>query len=199
MAFGTDGNMDAEKWKPVLGFEGRYEVSDLGRVRSLITSKIMRLALSNCGYLRVGLTSSPKQQIGRTVHSLVAEAFIGPRPDGLVVNHKDTNKHNNASSNLEYVTPQENTAHARANGCAPKVYRGADNFRAKLTEVQVSEIRRIAKVRNVGGHVPQVLSDAAIGRLCGVSRMTIWLIVRGVKYPGVEAATSLNVHNEATA
>jgi len=66
------------------------------------------------GYLYAGLfkgVGSSKQRLWRRVHRLVVESFIGPIPDGLEVNHKDLNKHNNNVSNLEIVTRRENIIH----------------------------------------------------------------------------------------
>ena len=97
-----------EIWKPVLGFEGKYEVSNLGNVKSLITNKLLKPG-SNCasnrGYLFVGLGREHKKKY---IHRLVWEAFNGPIPEGLQINHKDENKLNNSLSNLSLVTHREN-------------------------------------------------------------------------------------------
>lgn len=69
---------------------------------------------------------------------MVARAFIGPRPDGMEINHKDCNFLNNALSNLEYCTPAENRAHANRMG---KIRHGEAHEWAKLTEGRVREIR----------------------------------------------------------
>lgn len=69
------------------------------------------------GYRRVTLTSPAGKQAQITVHTLVAEAFIGPKPiEGMTVNHKDLNKTNNSADNLEWMSTQDNTEHARAAG-----------------------------------------------------------------------------------
>jgi len=70
------------------------------------------------GYLYAGLfkgVGSSKQRLWRRVHRLVVESFIGPIPDGLEVNHKDLNKHNNNVDNLEIVTRKQNIIHFHAN------------------------------------------------------------------------------------
>lgn len=104
-----------EEWRPVVGYEGIYEVSDAGRVRSVPrvdaagrvrAPKIKAQSLSN-GYRFVLLFKNRKQRAAR-VHVLVAAAFLGPRPPGLVVNHIDHDKTNNQVGNLEYVTQREN-------------------------------------------------------------------------------------------
>ena len=114
-----------EIWKPITGFEGRYEVSNLGRVRSLgiVTRKktrwgtyaefyrkphIMAPAYFSNGYLFVSLTKESKVTVCKQVHRLVAEAFI-PNPNGYpIVNHKDENKQNNRADNLEWCTHSYN-------------------------------------------------------------------------------------------
>lgn len=94
---------------PVRGFEGRYEVSDVGAVFSLRTGRAMKMKLTRRGYASVSLTDAHGKQYHRSVHALVAEAFIGPRPYGVQVNHIDHDKLNNAAENLEYVTPIGNS------------------------------------------------------------------------------------------
>lgn len=102
-----------EVWKDIIGFEGRYQVSNLGSVRSLNYwrrgySKILSLGKEVYGYLYVTLYSGKCQQHHKKVHRLVAEAFI-PNPDNLPeVNHKDENKQNNRVENLEWCTSKYN-------------------------------------------------------------------------------------------
>ncbi len=114
--------MNAEIWKPCVGFENFYEVSDLGRVRR--TGKdVLAFKKHSGGYVMVCLHVN--RPAYRTVHSLVCEAFIGPRPEGAEINHRDANKQNNYPSNLEYVTHAENMRHAVENGLnghAPRRY-----------------------------------------------------------------------------
>lgn len=107
-----------ETWLPVVGFEGRYEVSSLGRVCSLTRRwrkgerSMMRPGTSSWGYLRVNLTKPDgKTCVLKKVHTLVAQAFI-PNPENkATVNHKDSNKLNNAVPNLEWNTQIENITH----------------------------------------------------------------------------------------
>lgn len=95
--------------KPIPFYEGLYEVSDDGKIYSVKTGK-ERVQI-NSVYKCITLS---KNGINKTysVHSVVAEVFIGKRPEGFQVNHKDGNKHNNFASNLEYVTRSQNTKHA---------------------------------------------------------------------------------------
>jgi hypothetical protein len=94
-----------ETWKPVVGYEGLYEVSDRGRVRTV--PRILKPGTLNHGHLHVNLWINRKGKT-RTVHRLVAAAFIGPCPDGQEVRHLDGNPTNNAVENLKYGTRSEN-------------------------------------------------------------------------------------------
>lgn len=98
-----------ENWKPVLGFEGLYEVSDLGQIKSLLFNKSRILKPSKRDYLQVTLSGFGGKRYER-IHRLVAQAFI-PNPEKLrTVNHKDEDKHNNKLDNLEWMSdPNQQT------------------------------------------------------------------------------------------
>lgn len=116
-----------EIWKPVKGYEGYYEVSNLGRVRSLdrtVIDKggrhqvkkgcIMKSRPDRQGYIIIALCKN-KHYIHKCVHTLVADAFI-PNPDNLPqVNHKDEVKSNNVVDNLEWCTPKYNANYGDRN------------------------------------------------------------------------------------
>ena len=105
-----------EIWKDIPGYEGMYQVSNLGRVKSLgraseigrnLKTKILKQTAEDKGYMKVGLRKNNKIRTVR-VHRLVAEAFVG-NPQGLPeVNHKDENKANNTYTNLEWCTTKYN-------------------------------------------------------------------------------------------
>lgn len=113
-----------EIWKPVVGFEGLYEVSSLGRVRSLDKivgypwgikktarkrGKVLSPKIANTGYHEVVLIGHDGSRNNKRMHRLVAEAFI-PNPNNYpVINHIDENKLNNIISNLEWCTVRYNT------------------------------------------------------------------------------------------
>lgn len=107
----------SEVWKPWR--DGTYEVSSLGNIRrakpgiSTYVGRPVRPLAGPTGYAQVQLVSDGKRQ-RVYVHHAVAESFIGPRPAGHVVNHRDADKQNNALSNLEYITARENAMHALA-------------------------------------------------------------------------------------
>lgn len=112
-----------EIWKPVIGYEGLYEVSNLGRVKGLERQGNWRdNILTQCmigNYVKVSLTVNGKSQ-NKLVHRLVAQAFI-PNPENKPeVNHKDGNKLNNCLDNLEWVTKSENIKHAYRTGLITK-------------------------------------------------------------------------------
>ena len=117
-----------ESWQPVPGYEGLYEVSDQGRVRSLdreiqkrgragvlmnlrLQGRVLKAQMDGNVRLFVTLSRNGKYKPQR-VHTLVAHAFLGPRPEGLQINHIDGDCQNNAASNLEYCTASENMKHA---------------------------------------------------------------------------------------
>lgn len=101
-----------EEWRPIEGYPD-YEVSNCGRVKSLKGGKerILRPGSNNHGYPSVALCVNGKPT-SITVHKLVAEFFLGKRPENHEVNHKDGNRANAHVDNLEYVTRSENVRHA---------------------------------------------------------------------------------------
>lgn len=93
-------------WRKVNGFE-EYEVNHDGRVRRAATGKVLKPCFNDTGYHRVHIRRAGIAKT-KSVHSIVAEAFIGPRPIGMHIDHIDGVKTNNAASNLRYCTPKEN-------------------------------------------------------------------------------------------
>jgi hypothetical protein len=99
-------------------FCGLYEVSSQGEVRRIETGRILKpwVGLKKADpYFRVRLCANGRRVVP-WVHHLVAEAFLGPRPEGFCIDHLDGDKHHNAAANLEYVTPGENTRRHYGNG-----------------------------------------------------------------------------------
>jgi len=164
-----------EIWKPIERREG-YEVSNLGRVRSLsrkiwVESKhqaphwrtwqgrILRPQASPQGYLHVHLGTADQHQIA----DLVLEAFVGPKPKGMVAAHDNGKNQDNRASNLFYKTPYENQEDRIRHGTSN---RGEGSPYAKLTEAKVKAIR--------ASHEPR----AVLAKRYGVSVMTITQVRR---------------------
>jgi hypothetical protein len=102
-----------EIWKPILGYEGRYEVSNLGRVLSVRADSFLKPNTMNHGYVCVHLYSGGKQtRVVKTIHQLVAKAFIDNPYGCREVNHKNFLRSDNRVENLEWVTRRENVRHA---------------------------------------------------------------------------------------
>lgn len=102
-----------EQWRDVPGYEGHYQVSNHGRVKSLKFGKerIMVGGLNSRGYITVSLRLDGGVST-KTIHSLVAAAFLGKRPENADVNHMSGDKTDNRIQNLEYVSHYDNSHHA---------------------------------------------------------------------------------------
>lgn len=149
--------LKGEEWRDVIGYEGVYKVSNLGRVQRLkgykcAGNRILRIKL-NKGYPTLMLSKNGKTK-RVSVHKLVTDAFIGPCPDGLEVNHIDHDRANARADNLEYCTRQRNIAYAVEQGR----FRAGD--RASLNSVIVKEIKELLR---------QGISVASIARNYGTS------------------------------
>ena len=109
-----------EDWKDVVGYEGLYQVSTLGRIRSLdrkdcrgnrIKGRVLRPRFINSGYMMVHLRDKNGKRMGKLVHRIIAEAFLIARENETQVDHIDEDKTNNKLCNLRWVTPKVNTNH----------------------------------------------------------------------------------------
>jgi len=130
-----------EVWRKIIGFDGQYEISNLGNVRSnnkLSTDgrffKGKKLAVYNSGsYLRVSTLRKP-------VHRLIAESFI-PNPENKpCINHKNGIKTDNRIENLEWCTYSENVIHAYQTGL---MKRGSDNANSKINQIDATRMRKM--------------------------------------------------------
>ena len=143
------GQAVEEEWRPVVGFEGYYEVSSLGRICRIKGGRGHRAGkmLKTDGALLEGYHSVNLRRDGKGgrvhVHIVVAMAFHGPKPTPThEVNHKDGNKLNNRADNLEWVTKARNVEHAYELGLKkPVSLPGVSNPAAKLTPEAVAQIR----------------------------------------------------------
>jgi hypothetical protein len=174
------------EWRAIKGYEGLYEVSDTGLVRSLDrTDRLNRFKRgaikATCdngrGYLCVNLKANGKQA-QKTVHRLVATAFIA-NPDNLPeVNHIDGNKVNNSVSNLEWCNRADNLKHAFKNGLN-KQCKGLDNKQHTLSKEAVIFIRNNAKPYDKN------YSYAELARKFNVSEPTIKKVAWGKSYVNI--------------
>lgn len=134
-----------EEWKPIKGYEGIYEVSNLGSVRccgySIVATSckgnkfvteikphILHATNNGCGYWQVSLQKDHKRK-NHYVHRLVAEAFLGDIPEKHQVNHIDYNKSNNNVDNLEIISPSLNTKHSIWKTVRPKKSNPASGYK----------------------------------------------------------------------
>lgn len=155
-----------ERWRPVVGYERTYIVSDLGRVQRISTGRILK-CWRPIGYQWLYLQCSLSQNgINKSarVHRLVLEAFIGKIPVGKEANHKNGDHCDARLKNLEIVTRSQNAIHARH---VLGLQIGSDNPCAKVIEHQVLEIRSLYKDKTA----PE------LGRQFGLSPSAIYAII----------------------
>lgn len=112
-----------EIWKPVVGYEGRYEVSNMGRVYSVRYrhhpgGRLLKLSPVPSGHLTVNLHAKDMKKTWH-VHRLVMNAFVGPKPKNLETRHLDGNPANNKLTNLEYATRSRNHMDVKWHGGHP--------------------------------------------------------------------------------
>lgn len=136
---GCNGTLEREEWRDVKGYEGLYQVSSFGRVRSAQTNQIRKLKTTRTGYIQIGLWNGGKRK-DYAVHRLVMEAFV-PNPHNLPqVNHRNEVKTSNYPDNMEWCT-----AHYNSN-FGTKSKRGADKNRGQKrtseTCAKISEQRK---------------------------------------------------------
>lgn len=169
--------MIQEEWKDITNHEGRYLVSDLGRIASLESRwgkrkepKILKPrkgGSSKFPYYYVALFVGKRKRLEFSVHRIVAKAFC-ENPEGkLQVNHKDGNPENNIATNLEWVTHTENIRHSLINGLK----------KTDLSENQVFAIRELLKLKTI--------SQPRIAAIFGVDPTTICQINTGKIYQWV--------------
>ncbi len=169
-----DKATQSEIWKDIPEYEGWYEVSNLGRVRSYHNFGwgkrekpiMLKLYTSPKGYVQVSLCKD-KCHRSVNVHRLVASAFLPDPHCDMQIDHINGNKEDNRAENLEWVTPKENTLRSLSNGLKPT---GERHGMSKLTDYAVRDIRYLYKE---GGYTHRKL-----GVMFGVSHSTIGKITR---------------------
>lgn len=191
--------MDHEEWRDIPGWEGLYQASNYGQIKSCRRSKLMTINYSKLGYGRISMRKGGRLYT-KNIHRLIIQAFLGEKP-GYEVNHKDLNKANNRIENLEYVTRSQNMKHAYEMGARSltvfnRISRqvagtnhyntGIENPRSKLTENEVAIIKKLL--------THQYCNQAEIARTFNVSRSTIrdinngkrWKMIGDYNYPIVK-------------
>lgn len=168
-----------EEWKDVVGYEGCYKVSNLGKVRSIErngtkTGGKILTPFNSRGYNRFILS---KNNINKkiTAHRLVALAFIPNTENKATVNHKNGIKNDNRADNLEWCTIRENNVHAFNNGLKVAM-KGESHVNSKLTSIQAQEIRDKFMQNSKRG------MKKALSIEYNVSKQNICNIIKGKSY-----------------
>jgi DNA invertase Pin-like site-specific DNA recombinase len=190
-----------ETWRDILGYEGLYQISDLGNVRSLdrkkrngkdgkgfyiLKGRVLTLVNSKKGYKVVTLYKDGKQKV-KEVHRLIAEAFIPNEENKPQVNHINGDKTDNSLNNLEWVTVSENIQHAFDNGLVNiKNISGEKNSQSKLKYDDVKYIRRVFIKRD------RVYGASALARKYGVSHQNILNIVNNKNWTSLSDEENTN-------
>lgn len=171
----------SEEWKPIIGYENLYLISNKGRVKALEKyykcnnegikfreEGILKAGRSNNHYLQVVLSNKGISK-NKRIHRLVAEHFI-PNPENKsVVNHKNGIKTDNNVENLEWVTKRENEKHAQYNNLL------ATEFKNSMTKVSNSDVLKIRELRKKG----YLLKD--LSRIFNISKSHISSIINNKK------------------
>ena len=172
-----------EIWKDVVGFEGIYKVSSFGRLKSLerivvrkndvrlrINEKII-LGSDHHGYLFTTLRKKDCR-VQKFIHVIVAEAFIGVKPEGKEVCHADGSRKNNCVNNLRYGTRSDNVRDAMAHGThyKPINKKGSERSDAKINE----EIAKLIKVSDESSHVLAKKFNVSRALISNIKRNKAW-------------------------
>lgn len=171
-----------EIWKPIKGFEGLYEISNMGRLRSFYKATHGRFVVSNepqkirkanpdgNGYLGLCLKKNGKAYPKR-IHRLVLITFVGDCPQGMEACHNDGIKTNNIVNNLRWDTHRNNMV--IDGGARAIMQKGENNPSAKLTTETVLRIKELGR---------QKMLHREIGNLLSVSRRNVSRIIQGVRW-----------------
>lgn len=143
-----------EIWKDVVGFEGLYEVSNLGRCRKITNFgyKIVGHISCQTGYVRIKQVNEEGQNKWYNIHRFVAQSFIPNSDNKCCVNHKDFNRANNNIENLEWVTTRENSYHAIEHGHVKKIvdHKFTEGKRKRFGLEVLKYYYKLSKIENTG-------------------------------------------------
>lgn len=126
-----------ETWKDVPSLKGHYQVSNLGNVRRIMCRPV-KGCLNSTGYKQITAHGPDIKKVTRTIHSMVAEAFIGPRPQGAHIAHWNNDRADNRLENLRYATPKENIGDDRRRH--DTLPRGERNYKTNFKESDIIKI-----------------------------------------------------------
>lgn len=156
--------------RDIPGYEGKYAATESGEIYSYRIKRNLKQQKQWAGYHLVGLNG----RTTKAVHRLIAAAWLPLPPTSKhQINHIDSDKDNNAPSNLEWVTQSENIIHAKQNGMYRTRY-GENTSGAKLTAAQVSNIRKV--------HAKGGISQLALAAQYGIDPSTISLIISNKRW-----------------
>ena len=156
-----------EIWKDIVGYEGLYQVSNLGRVRSIKKNQVLSPKKNWDGYLRIQLWRK-QHNVYVSIHRLVAEAFISNPGNKPFVNHKNGTKNDNRVENLEWCTQKENIKHAFKTGLSkpsPKNWSVASKPVIQLTKE--------------GEFIREYPSQIEVERMLGICRTNVSAVCLG--------------------
>lgn len=162
--------MQDEIWKDIEGYEGLYQVSNWGNIRSFKidpSGRLLKMSPTAHGYAQVALYKTPKDYKQIRVHRLVYMAFVGEIPSNLEINHKDGCKRNNYIDNLEAVTRSENAKHAwrtglqaRRYGSVKKVFYAHKTGKRKRQSINIRQQFTIRRLYDKGnGVLPEEIAS----------------------------------------
>jgi len=175
-----------EIWKDIRGFEGVYQISNLGRVKSLrrvkkrsdgikhtTSEKILKVHKNQKGYLFLSLVGEKKKMY--KVHRLVAKTYIPNHGNKPCVNHVDGEKANNSVENLEWVTYSENSIHAYGTGLK-KSPSGEQHWTTRKTAYKKLSDEKVLEIKS---KLDKGRTQTALAEEYGVVQSTVWTISKG--------------------
>lgn len=163
-----------EIWKDIPEYEGLYQVSNMGRVKSFHKWRGHKEYITNGhpnrdGYMKVDMRKGKDRQV-KSIHTLVLNTFLGIIPD-RDCNHINGIKSDNRLENLEYCTKSENVTHAYKSLGKISTLRGENNWTSKLTH---NDVRKIKELYATGEYFQR-----EIGKMFNVTQANISLIIKG--------------------
>jgi hypothetical protein len=172
--------MDNEEWRDIFGWEGFYQISNFGRLKSLKRpfvpkDRVLKACVDVYGYSFACLFKNQKRLACPKIHRLVLEAFVGQKPEGTECRHIDGNKSNNRLENLEWATHAINELDKYKHGT---IMYGSKNGYAKLIE---KDVRKIRKLWSTGKYTQCELADKF-----GVRQFCIWSIIHRKSWKHVD-------------